>query len=131
MVNIYRHAQEYMDEANAPGLDAKLADRIRVLLWKMYYAGCYARYKAENHLFDFEDLLLYTYDIYCTDPSCKRYPWIQVDEVQDLKRYAACYHRPSNGKGQSDGDVLRRRAAGYLLFYGGESGDVNPLEDAL
>ena len=84
VVNIYRHAQEYMDEANAPGLDAKLADRIRVLLWKMYYAGCYARYKEENHLFDFEDLLLFTYDIYRSDPSCKRYPWIQVDEVQDL-----------------------------------------------
>ena len=84
VVNIYHHAQEYMDEANALGLDGKTADRIRVLLWKMYYAGCYARYKEENHLFDFEDLLLYTYDIYRSDPTCKRYPWIQVDEVQDL-----------------------------------------------
>lgn len=84
VVNIYHHAQEYMDEANAPGLDAKTTDRIRVLLWKMYYANCYARYKEENHLFDFEDLLLYTYDIYRSDPTCKRYPWIQVDEVQDL-----------------------------------------------
>ena len=84
VVNIYHHAQEYMDEANAPGLDGKTADRIRVLLWKMYYAHCYARYKEENHLFDFEDLLLYTYDIYRSDLSCKRYPWIQVDEVQDL-----------------------------------------------
>ena len=84
VVNIYHHAHEYMDEANAPGLDGKTADRIRVLLWKMYYANCYARYKEENHLFDFEDLLLYTYDIYRSDPTCKRYPWIQVDEVQDL-----------------------------------------------
>ena len=84
VVNIYHHAQEYMDEANAPGLDGKTADRIRVLLWKMYYANCYARYKEENHLFDFEDLLLYTYDIYRSDSTCKRYPWIQVDEVQDL-----------------------------------------------
>ena len=84
VVNIYYHAQEYMDEANAPGLDGKTADRIRVLLWKMYYANCYARYKEENHLFDFEDLLLYTYDIYRSDPTCKRYLWIQVDEVQDL-----------------------------------------------
>ena len=84
VVNIYHHAQEYMDEANAPGLDGKTADRIRVLLWKMYYANCYARYKEESHLFDFEDLLLYTYDIYRSDPTCKRYPWIQVDEVQDL-----------------------------------------------
>lgn len=84
VVNIYHHAQEYMDEANVAGLDGKTADRIRVLLWKMYYADCYARYKEENHLFDFEDLLLYTYDIYNSDPTCKRYSWIQVDEVQDL-----------------------------------------------
>lgn len=84
VVNIYHHAQEYMDEANVVGLDGKMADRIRVLLWKMYYANCYARYKEENHLFDFEDLLLYTYDIYRSDPTCKRYQWIQVDEVQDL-----------------------------------------------
>ena len=84
VVNIYHHAQEYMDEANVVGLDGKTADRIRVLLWKMYYANCYARYKEENHLFDFEDLLLYTYDIYRSDPTCKRYQWIQVDEVQDL-----------------------------------------------
>ena len=84
VVNIYHHAQEYMDEANAPGLDGKTTDRIRVLLWKMYYAHCYARYKEENHLLDFEDLLLYTYNIYSSDLSCKRYPWIQVDEVQDL-----------------------------------------------
>ena len=84
VVDIYHHAQEYMDEENAPGLDGKTADRIRVLLWKMYYANCYAQYKEENHLFDFEDLLLYTYDIYRSDPTCKRYPWIQVDEVQDL-----------------------------------------------
>ena len=84
VVDIYHHAQEYMDEADVPGLDGKLADRIRVLLWKMYYARCYARYKADNHLLDFEDLLLRTYDIYRSDPACRRYPWIQVDEVQDL-----------------------------------------------
>lgn len=74
VVDIYHHAQEYMDEADVPGLDGKLADRIRVLLWKMYYARCYARYKADNHLLDFEDLLLRTYDIYRSDPACRRYP---------------------------------------------------------
>ena len=52
---------------------------------------CYARYKEENHLFDFEDLLLYTYDIYRSDPTCKRYPWIQVDEVQDLNGMQLVY----------------------------------------
>ena len=75
VIDIYHHAQQYMDEANVPGLDAKTADRIRVLLWKMYYAACYAQYKEENHLLDFEDLLLKTYDIYSTDDTCKRYKW--------------------------------------------------------
>ncbi len=48
------------------------------------YARRYARYKSENHLLDFEDLLLKTYDFYRSDATCRRYRWIQVDEVQDL-----------------------------------------------
>ncbi|MCR5078027.1 MAG: UvrD-helicase domain-containing protein [Prevotella sp.] len=84
MVRIYRHAQDYMDEADSLLVDRQLAGKMRQLLRKMYLASCYERYKTDNHLLDFEDLLLRTYDIYSTDTSCKRYPWIQVDEVQDL-----------------------------------------------
>ena len=43
---------------------------------------------AKTHLLDFEDLLLMVYDVPAgTGPDAaafKRYPWIQVDEVQDL-----------------------------------------------
>ncbi|GAB6982018.1 3'-5' exonuclease [Prevotella dentasini] len=84
VVQIYRNAQQHLDEADVPGMDRKLADKLRHLLWKMYYASCYERYKTEHHILDFEDLLLRTYDIYSEDETCKRYAWIQVDEVQDL-----------------------------------------------
>ncbi|WP_028898081.1 3'-5' exonuclease [Prevotella sp. HUN102] len=84
VVYIYHNAQQFLDDADAPRIDWKSANNIRRLLWKMYYASCYEQYKTEHHLLDFEDLLLVTYDIYSKDADCKRYPWIQVDEVQDL-----------------------------------------------
>ena len=48
------------------------------------YAKQYARYKADNHFMDFEDLLIMTYDYCCADSEIRRYSWIQIDEVQDL-----------------------------------------------
>lgn len=42
--------------------------------------------KLQSHLYDFDDLLIHTYDAYFHDneQKYKRYPWIQVDEIQDL-----------------------------------------------
>ena len=48
------------------------------------YARQYAQYKHENHLLDFEDLLIETYNAYREDATCRKYRWIQIDEVQDL-----------------------------------------------
>lgn len=84
VLHIYRNAQQFLDDADTPTLDWKMANKMRSLLWKMYYAGCYEQYKTDHHLMDFEDLLLTTYNIYNKESSCKRYAWIQVDEVQDL-----------------------------------------------
>lgn len=84
VAEIYHNAQQFLDDADAPDLDWRLANKMRHLLWKMYYASCYEQYKTQHHLLDFEDLLLRTYDIYVSDVGCKRYSWIQVDEVQDL-----------------------------------------------
>lgn len=44
------------------------------------------KYKTKNNLLDFDDLLICTYDAYLKDTKkvYKRYPWVQVDEVQDL-----------------------------------------------
>ena len=48
----------------------------------------YEKFKEDNHLLDFEDLLIHTYthlrDSRFNNLKVKRYKWIQVDEVQDL-----------------------------------------------
>lgn len=91
MLDIYHHADDYIDDSFAPNLSRQSADNIRNLALKMYYARKYEEYKQANDMLDFEDLLLLTYDAYRTDkakPEAERefkyYHWIQVDEVQDL-----------------------------------------------
>lgn len=84
IIKVYNHAQDYIDEMNDYGGEAEMRGKIWQMLQKMYYASCYAKYKEENHLLDFEDLLLKTYDVYSTEPNSKHYSWVQVDEVQDL-----------------------------------------------
>ncbi len=53
----------------------------------MVYVEKYERYKEENNLIDFDDILILAYDYMHQHPdSYKHYKWIQVDEVQDLNR---------------------------------------------
>ena len=52
-------------------------------------ARAYYKYKLDNHLLDFDDLLLETYSAmmspsYKDDYDMADYKWIQLDEVQDL-----------------------------------------------
>ena len=48
-------------------------------------AIAYRRYKEENNLLDFDDLLTITYSYAKTHKdSLRKYSWIQIDEVQDL-----------------------------------------------
>lgn len=91
MVDIYHHADNYIDDANAPLLNRDMKRNIRNIALKMFYARMYELYKQENDMLDFEDLLLKTYDVYRDDKSkpeeerkCKYYHWVQVDEVQDM-----------------------------------------------
>lgn len=84
LIHFYRYAQDYLDEIKSVDIDWGASVQIQRLLWKMYYAACYTNYKQGNHMLDFEDLLLKTYEVYKTDDSCHHYSWIQVDEVQDL-----------------------------------------------
>lgn len=45
----------------------------------------YQKYKTDNNLIDFEDLLILTYAYaYQNQGKIKRYSWIQIDEIQDL-----------------------------------------------
>lgn len=86
MTDIYEHTDFYRDASQMEGYDYSSRQMIGMLLRKMSLAWQYERYKRQNHLLDFEDLLLLTYDALRGDTAqqYKRYPWIQVDEVQDL-----------------------------------------------
>ena len=48
------------------------------------YALMYNEYKEARGIMDFADILIYAYDCMAKDKSHRRYPWIQIDEVQDL-----------------------------------------------
>ena len=86
MTDIYDHNDHYLDVAHSPAFDAGLRIAAERTLLKMKFAHAYAAYKRQNNLLDFEDLLIRTYVALRDDPKTRRYPWIQVDEVQDLNR---------------------------------------------
>ncbi len=46
-------------------------------------------YKARYKLYDFDDLLIHTYNAYLNDSKMeyKRYSWLQIDEIQDLSPF--------------------------------------------
>lgn len=87
MTDIYDHPDTYRDMAQSDTTDYGERQSIMSLLRKMTLAQQYRGYKNQNRLLDFQDLLLLTYDTLVADAETKtykRYPWIQVDEVQDL-----------------------------------------------
>lgn len=85
MADIYHHVSFYRSSSQTDGYDYADRQIVSPLLRKMEVAHYYSVYKQENNLVDFEDLLLKTYDVVsAVGSSHKRYPWIQVDEVQDL-----------------------------------------------
>lgn len=86
MIDVYDHTDYYLDLINLPVFPVALKHQAEQSLMKMRYAHAYVAYKNQNNLLDFEDLLQLTYSALKDNPSFKRYPWIQVDEVQDLNR---------------------------------------------
>lgn len=86
MVDIYERNDFYSEAVKSDGYDYGSQQVIIRLLRKMRLARAYEKYKEENKLLDFENLLLMTYDalMHDIDGKCKHYSWIQVDEVQDL-----------------------------------------------
>ena len=77
-VQLYEQADHYRYETVPLSPDA------RTLLRQLYAARQYERYKLQNDLLDYEDLLLSTYDATSSHPAAHRFRWLQVDEVQDL-----------------------------------------------
>ncbi|MCR5130812.1 MAG: UvrD-helicase domain-containing protein [Prevotella sp.] len=103
MLDIYDHTDFYLEASRAEGYDLASQVTIDRMLTKMNVAIQYERYKRENCLVDFEDLLIMAYDSLNPvhtfsdgdllinpsrteeeTPQYKKYKWIQVDEVQDL-----------------------------------------------
>ena len=68
-------------------------------------------YKDLNNLLDFDDLLLRTYTAYATDNEhqYKRFPWVQVDEIQDLSNFQI-----------SLVDLLTDTSNDYVVLYLGD-----------
>ena len=84
LLDIYHHNDFYRDAVLQPDFDAVLRPSAQRILQFLRYAHAYQAYKRQNLLLDFEDLLLLTYLALHDNKDYKRYPWIQVDEVQDL-----------------------------------------------
>lgn len=84
MVDVYEHGGFYLDFVRSEAFDMALRQTAVQTVMKMRYAHAYEAYKQQNNLLDFEDLLQKTYVALRRNTSYKRYPWIQVDEVQDL-----------------------------------------------
>ena len=98
MLDIYDHTDFYLTNLHsAEGYDLGSQATIDRLLRKMTVSAQYEQYKRENHLVDFEDLLIMAYDNLRSkgveesgskavedSQKYKKYRWIQVDEVQDL-----------------------------------------------
>ena len=84
LLDIYHHNDFYRDAVLQPDFDAVLRPSAQRTLQFLRYAHAYQAYKRQNLLLDFEDLLLLTYLALHDNKDYKRYPWIQVDEVQDL-----------------------------------------------
>ena len=84
MLDIYDHNDFYQDLVGQDDLDFAMQQQALQTLTKMKYAHAYDAYRQQNNLLDFEDLLQLTFIALREDNSYKRYPWIQVDEVQDL-----------------------------------------------
>ncbi len=83
-IQLYEGIDHYHEATPALPLDLEA----KTLLQQLYGARCYERYKRDNQLIDFADLLLYTYDALSANndeqPTIHRFSWLQVDEVQDL-----------------------------------------------
>lgn len=81
---IYQNADDFLSSLEATQVILPGMSKVRTTLLKMVYARQYHQYKEQHHMFDFEDLLLQSYEILKADNDHKRFSWIQVDEVQDL-----------------------------------------------
>lgn len=86
MIDLYDRVEQVLQFQQQQRLDPTFEMYARPLLLKMRAARKYADYKEKHNLYDFNDLLILTYETLRSDTCGQyhRYKWIQVDEVQDL-----------------------------------------------
>ncbi len=119
MLDIYEHNDYYIDVAQSPRFDVGLRQAAMRTLPKMKFAHAYRAYKTQNNLVDFEDLLICAYVSLRDDKCHKRYPWIQVDEVQDLNRLQLAIINEL-WTGEPDGAQAKGSCCPTLLYLGDE-----------
>lgn len=127
MIDIYNHTDYYLNNivATPPSASKSITfsfPSYRETLLKMRYAHAYTAYKRLNNLLDFEDLLQLTYTALKTTKGTTTYPWIQVDEVQDLNmlQLAIISLLSPNGIFLSFQGVSGRISSSCCLFLGDE-----------
>lgn len=85
MTDVYENASLYREICRSDDYTYDYQRVIMPMLRKMEMAHYYQKYKSDNLLLDFNDLLVLTYEALTHDDGAfKRYSWCQVDEVQDL-----------------------------------------------
>lgn len=86
MLDIYDNADRVISFMDGRPIDNDFELYAHPILQKMEAAKMYADYKSDHNLYDFNDLLILTYESLHGDAEglYHRYKWIQVDEVQDL-----------------------------------------------
>jgi DNA helicase-2/ATP-dependent DNA helicase PcrA len=111
MTDIYDHVDFYRSVAQSPDSTFATQQMLIPLFMKMQVAHAYQDYKKQNRLLDFADILLFAYDALAADTGqkYKRYPWIQVDEVQDLNALQLAII-----------DLITRHSLPTVMFLGDE-----------
>lgn len=120
MIDIYDHTDFFIDLVRTEGFDPALRPVALQTLTKMRYAHAYDAYKQQNNLLDFEDLLQLTYTALRSGTEYTRYPWIQVDEVQDLNMMQLSIIDELSTLDLSSGGSADKAAEGTMMYLGDE-----------
>lgn len=90
----------------------------------------YVSYKNKYSLIDFEDLLMFGYDyLACHQDTIKHYPWIQIDEVQDLNRMQLAIVDLVTAKDDSCVIYLGDEQQAIYSFMGAKLSTLNHLKE--